>query len=299
MPPLPSMRDSTPSDSPSLDFVPRSERDWMIDWLLELRQQIVSSFEKLEEDYAEARGGIPGRFTITPWEREAGGGGHMGLMRGQVFEKVGCNVSVVHGELAPALRAQLPGTEEHGFFWAAGISLVSHMRSPWVPTVHMNTRMIVTGQRWFGGGADLTPCFPFDEDTRWFHRQWKECCDRHDPDYYLRFKEECDRYFYLPHRQEPRGIGGIFYDYLQSGDPEKDRAFTQDVGASFLPSYVPIVERRMFEDWEASHKHEQKLKRARYVEFNLLHDRGTKFGFLSGGNPEAILMSMPPEAAWP
>jgi len=281
----------------SRETTPRQEEARL--WFEGLRDRICATFEAIEEDFAKERGGTPGKFARTPWSRDAGGAGVMSLMKGQVFEKVGVNVSTVFGDFSDKFRGQIPGTDEDPFFWASGISLVSHMMSPLVPAVHMNTRHIVTGKHWFGGGADLTPFYPQDADTKDFHAALQSACDRADPAYYAKYKKWCDEYFFLPHRNEPRGIGGIFYDYLDSSDWEADFAFTKDVGESFRAVYDQLVRRHMYEAWTKEQKEYQLVRRGRYVEFNLLYDRGTKFGLETGGNTQAILMSLPPEARWP
>ncbi len=282
-------------------------------WFYDLQTMICEAFESIEDDLSGGQHAEKdaGRFEKTPWERENSeqpnesgsilkGGGTMAVMRGRVFEKVGVNFSKVHGKFSEDFAAKIPGASESGgHFWASGISLVAHMQSPLVPAVHMNTRMIMTSKSWFGGGADLTPMFEDAQDTRDFHSAFKSCCDAHDPAYYPEFKKWCDEYFYLPHRQEPRGIGGIFYDYLDRKGWENDFQFTKDVGRTFLDIYPKLVQRSMEKEWTDEDREHQLVKRGRYVEFNLLYDRGTQFGLKTGGNTEAILMSMPPEAKWP
>lgn len=268
------------------------------DWFAALRDDICAAFEAIE-DLVATKQKPAGRFERKSWTRDGGGGGEMSLMRGQVFEKVGVNISTVFGSFSDDFKAEIRGAETDGAFWASGISLVAHMQNPHVPAAHMNTRFICTSQNWFGGGGDLTPLLPDAEAGADFHAGLKAACDRHDPDYYAKYKKWCDEYFYLPHRDEPRGAGGIFYDNLNSGDWSADFAFTQDVGRGFRDAYVDIVKSRMNKSWTDAERHQQLVRRGRYVEFNLLYDRGTLFGLKTGGNIEAILMSMPPEVRWP
>ena len=268
-------------------------------WFEVLRDQICSSFEKLEQNYEGPKQSMPpGKFRRKKWHREGGGGGEMSIMEGRLFEKVGVNISTVMGELSPEFSKQIPGAENNPKFWASGISLVAHMWSPHIPAVHMNTRHIATTRSWFGGGADLTPMIINTEDKELFHTAFRSACNKHDDTYYARFKEWCDDYFYLKHRNEPRGVGGIFYDQL-ANNFEADFNFTKEVGSTFASIYPTIVKRHMNKTWTKKERQAQLVKRGRYVEFNLLYDRGTLFGLQTGGNVEAILMSLPPAVAWP
>lgn len=274
-------------------------------WFRDLRDRICAAFEALEADYAGPLAHLPpGRFERTAWQRDDpavsdAGGGVMSLMKGRVFEKVGVNISTVYGRFSDKFADQIPGTDDTPFFWASGLSLVAHMHNPKMPALHMNTRHIRTGKTWFGGAADLNPSHPLDADTKDFHARLKSACDAFDADYYRRFKEWCDDYFYNKHRQEPRGVGGIFYDYLDTGDWEADFAFTQAVGQAFLDIAPAILRRHLDESWTDEEREAQLVYRGRYAEFNLVYDRGTRFGLETGGNVDAILMSLPPLAKWP
>jgi coproporphyrinogen III oxidase len=278
-------------------------------WYESLRDRICKTFEAIEDEigdtHAAKLGALPaGRFVRTDWKRPSAdgadcGGGTMALMKGRVFEKVGVNISTVHGTFAPEFAKAIPGADVDPHFWASGISLVAHLRSPKVPAVHMNTRFIVTSKAWFGGGTDLTPMVPNAADTETFHAALKAACDTFDATYYPRFKAWCDEYFYLPHRKEARGVGGIFSDWLDSGDRDRDAAFNRAIGEAFLDVYPKLVRKHFRESWTDDERRHQLVRRGRYVEFNLLYDRGTQFGLKTDGNVEAILMSLPPEAQWP
>jgi coproporphyrinogen III oxidase len=274
-------------------------------WFDELRDSLVAAFEALEDEAPEhLYPGPPGRFELKPWVREAGGGGVMGFLRGRFFEKVGLHISEVHGRFTPEMAATMPGADKDPSFIATGVSLIAHLASPRVPAVHMNTRYLATSSGWFGGGADLTPLLEDQRsqeaaDAVLFHEALRRACDAHHPDWYGKYKAWCDEYFFLPHRNEPRGVGGIFYDRHDSGDWERDFAFTRDVGTALLEVYPKIARHRMNEPWTAEEREEQLVRRGRYVEFNLLYDRGTMFGLKTGGNIESILSSMPPLVRWP
>jgi coproporphyrinogen III oxidase len=280
------------------------QRRQAADWFKQLRDRIVTTFEKLEEQGPGTE--AAGRFEVTPTTRDNdGGGGLMSVMRGgRVFEKVGVNWSEVHGTLAPRAQAAMtargvPGMDQDPRFWASGISLVAHMQNPHAPAVHMNTRMFWTpGAMWFGGGADLNPCIEYPEDTAHFHNSLRDACTPHGVDYYDRFKAWADEYFFIPHRGRARGVGGIFYDDLNTGDWQADFDFTRAVGEAFLPAFLPLAQARMSTDWNDADKNAQLVHRGLYAEYNLVYDRGTKFGLETGHNADAVLMSLPPLAKW-
>lgn len=296
-----------------IHYIPTEDKkNQTIAWFKDLQQRICEAFEILETELVQVEDNninLAGKFEIKPWDRnetsvqnkDLYGGGIMAIMRGRVFEKVGVNFSNVFGEFSSEFAKQIPGADKNPAFWATGISLVAHMKSPLVPAVHMNTRHIITQKSWFGGGADLTPTFEDPDDTILFHKAFEDACNRFDAEFYPKFKKWCDEYFYLPHRNEPRGIGGIFYDYLDCLDEENwqfNFDFTKAVGEAFLDVYPKIVRKHINKKWTSEEKEKQLIKRGRYVEFNLLYDRGTVFGLKTGGNTEAILMSMPPEVKW-
>ena len=267
-------------------------------WFQHLRDKICAEFEKIEEEFAQKNSlENSGKFLRKNWDRDGGGGGEISLMKGNVFEKVGVNFSKVYGEFSEEFRKQIPGSENDGKFWASGISLVAHMKSPLVPAVHMNTRFICTTKSWFGGGSDLNPMFENELDTKDFHLAFQKACDNSDSTYFEKFKKWCDEYFFIKHRGVARGVGGIFYDYLED-EFAKNFEFTQNVGLAFLEVFPKLVRRHMFEKWSDEQREHQLRKRGLYAEFNLVYDRGTKFGLMTGGNIEAILMSLPPVAKW-
>lgn len=287
------------------------EKEQASQWFREIRDKICAAFENLEDTQTSGpHKDLPaGRFERTKTARDGGkgGGGEMSVMRGgRLFEKVGVNISTVYGQLSPmmqkamAARKEVPGLAEDPQFWASGISLVAHMNSPKAPAVHMNTRMFWTkGATWFGGGTDLNPMIEVEEDTAFFHEVLRTACDQHDPEYYPKFKAWADEYFMIKHWGEARGVGGIFYDDLDSGDWAADFAFTQSIGRAFLDAFLPITKKRRNEPWTDADRETQLIKRGRYAEFNLVYDRGTHFGLQSGHDPSAVLMSLPPVAKWP
>ena len=265
-----------------------SEKKIAQEWFRELRDQFCKKFEEIDGE----------KFTRKTWKHSGEGGGEMSTLKGNVFEKVGVNISTVKGEFKEDFRKQISGTEEAPNYWASGISVVAHMQSPFVPAFHFNTRFIQTGKKWFGGGADMTTSISNNDDVNFFHRSIENVCNKYDKNYYPDFKKQCDEYFYLPHRDEPRGEGGIFFDHLNSNNFDNDFNFIHDFGEDILTTICSIIEKRKNKSWSQDEKDIQLYKRGRYVEFNLLWDRGTLFGLKTGGSTEAILMSMPPTAKW-
>ena len=271
------------------------------EWFEELRDQTISIFLDIENNNSKSI--KKNKFSFKKWKRKSSstqdnGGGTMGIMYGDIFEKVGVNVSTVHGKFNNKFKKKIPGADKTGKFWASGISVVAHMNSPFIPSFHFNTRFIVTENSWFGGGMDMTPTFKNIKDKNILHKSLKKMCDQHNKRYYKKFSKECDEYFYLPHRKETRGDGGIFFDHINTNKFEEDFAFTKDTGKSFLDIAPQIIIENIEKKWTENDKIKQKIKRGRYAEFNLLYDRGTRFGLETGGNIDAILMSMPPEAIW-
>ncbi|MDD9331713.1 MAG: oxygen-dependent coproporphyrinogen oxidase [Wolbachia sp.] len=264
------------------------------EWFCTLRDKIIESFLSIETKLS-----VKPEVKKRKWDRPGGGGGESTIIYGNIFEKVGVNVSQVHGKFAGSVMNEIPGANENnGEFWASGISLVSHMQSPLIPAAHMNTRLIYTSKQWFGGGMDFTPIYHDEEDYKYIHNSIKDICDKFDTEHYSKFKQQCDDYFFLQHRREPRGIGGIFYDNLNSGNWKNDFEFTKAVGRTFLKIYLHIIDQHMHKLWTDEQREYQLIKRGRYVEFNLLYDRGTRFGLMTDGNPDAIMMSMPPLVKW-
>ena len=271
------------------------------EWFEELRDQTISIFLDIENNNSKSI--KENKFSFKKWKRKSSstqdnGGGTMGIMYGDIFEKVGVNVSTVHGKFNNKFKKKIPGADKTGKFWASGISVVAHMNSPFIPSFHFNTRFIVTENSWFGGGMDMTPTFKNLKNKNILHKSLKKMCDQHNKRYYKKFSKECDEYFYLPHRKETRGDGGIFFEHLNTNKFEEDFAFTKDTGKSFLYIAPQIIIENIEKKWTENDKIKQKIKRGRYAEFNLLYDRGTRFGLETGGNIDAILMSMPPEAIW-
>lgn len=303
----------TLTESPPMTDPFAAEKTRAAAWFRQLRDNICAAFEALED--AHTAGPLadraPGRFDLRPTTRSApdgaeAGGGLMSVMRdGRVFEKVGVNVSIVHGALGEraqrslSARKEIPGLAQDPRFWASGISLVAHMQNPHAPAVHMNTRMFWTpGAWWFGGGSDLNPCIAYPDDTAAFHAHQQNACDAHDPAFYPRFRDWADEYFFIPHRKRARGVGGIFFDDHCTGNWEADFAFTQAVGRAFLPAFLPLADKRRQQPWSDADKELQLIHRGLYAEYNLVYDRGTRFGLETGHDPDAVLMSLPPMARW-
>ena len=271
-----------------------NQKSYAEKWFSKLRDKICKQFEDIENSESNRNS-----FKIKNWKRDGGGGGKMSIMKGNVFEKVGVNISTVHGKFSDNFKSNIPGAEDDGKFWASGISVVSHPRNPFVPAAHMNTRLLVTSKTWFGGGGDITPMKPSKVMSREFHNDLKNSCNRHNENYYDEFKKWADEYFLIKHRNETRGDGGIFFDYINTGNWEKDFSFIRDIGETFLYSYSSIVQKTKNSPWNEKDREDQLIKRGRYAEFNLIYDRGTLFGLKTGGNIDAILMSLPPEVKWP
>ena len=269
-------------------------------WFTLLQQIICYEFEKIEIDFGKKTKQKPAYFKKNNWKKpndKEGGGSYSIIKNGLVFDSVGVNFSKVTGKFEKKFRAQIPGASKNPNYWATGISIVAHMKNPKIPAIHFNTRFIVTSKSWFGGGMDATPCIKDNMEKKLFHKKIKFTCDKHNKKYYSKYKKWCDKYFYLPHRKESRGIGGIFFDYKED-NWVKDFNFVKDLGLCFVDCAKTIIKKKMYTNWTNKEKDIQLLKRGRYVEFNLLYDRGTKFGLNTGGNVKAILMSLPPEAKW-
>ena len=281
----------------------QKERKEVEEWFRCLRESICQSFENIEKEFQnELIKKKPGKFERKKWKRfktsKKGGGGEMSIMKGRIFEKVGINISTVFGSFSKEFRKQIPGCEKNPNFWASGISLVAHLHSPFIAAVHFNTRHIITTKSWFGGGTDITPAIPDKKNVAFFHNSLKKTCSYHNKKYYSKFKKWCDEYFFLKHRNETRGAGGIFFDYLNTNNWQNDFNFIKDIGKCFLKIYPEIVKNKTYKKWTNEDREKLLIKRGRYAEFNLLYDRGTLFGLKTGGNIDAILMSMPPEAKW-
>ena len=270
----------------------------MLSWIKNFQKRFCKSLELLERSYNSTHS-IPGRFMFKNWSRgEDVGGGTMGILKGSLFEKAGVNISSVHGEFSPEFRKEIDGAQDDPRFWACGLSIVVYPFNPYVPNIHYNARIIQTTKFWFGGGVDLTPTFSFEEDTKEFHSALKEPCEKYEAGSYEKFKKSCDDYFFIKHRNEPRGVGGIFFDNLNSGSFEHDMEFLSNYTEAVLYIYPQIVKRRMYTHWSAEDKYQQLLKRGKYAEFNLIYDRGVRFGLETNGNIDAIFMCLPPAAGW-